>query len=417
MSESPAMTRPSAPDNPADPPSRAPVGPTADRDRSLAPDLARGSVLLFIALANVWGYLYGHQVNGAYRPTDGTGLANVVDFVVSLVVDDRSRPMFATLFGYGTWHMLRRQREAGASPQRARRLVIRRNGWLIVFGVVHAALLFEGDILGVYGVSGLVALLVWNRTRRTKIVAGSLGLFAGVAAAVVIAFLFFAPGDDVVTAGDDYLREMLSRTVGAGIGLALIAVLPVFLAPFLIGAAMAEGGLLERPWDHRPLLRRLALSCVLAGLAGGLPTALTAAGWWAPSGAVQALLHALHLVSGTACGVGYLALFGLWSARRRGADHRGFAVSALAATGKRSLSCYLMQSVILAPVLSAWGLGLGGRIGTPAAYLIAAMTWLATVAFAVLLERAGRRGPAEVVLRHLTYHGLRRPRVAPRVTH
>jgi uncharacterized protein len=81
-------------------------------------------------------------------------------------------------------------------------------------------------------------------------------------------------------------------------------------------------------------------------------------------------------------------------------------VTALAAVGKRSLSCYLAQSVLFAPVLAAWGLGLGAHLHSATMALYATGVWLATVVLAYLLERAGQRGPAEVLLRRLAY---RRP--------
>ena len=79
----------------------------------------------------------------------------------------------------------------------------------------------------------------------------------------------------------------------------------------------------------------------------------------------------------------------------------------MAAVGKRSLSAYLHQSVVMA-LLAAWGLGLGARLGSAPAALIAIAIWLVSVIWRAALERAGRRGPAEVVLHRLTY-GARSP--------
>lgn len=47
--------------------------------------------------------------------------------------------------------------------------------------------------------------------------------------------------------------------------------------------------------------------------------------------------------------------------------------------------------------------GLGTSLGTAAASAIAVGTWLATVLFAEVLRRAHRQGPAESLLRRLTY--------------
>ena len=100
-----------------------------------------------------------------------------------------------------------------------------------------------------------------------------------------------------------------------------------------------------------------------------------------------------------------MALFGLIGHRMhpRGTSRPGRSASAVTAVGKRSLSCYLVQSVICAPLLAAWGLGLGGTFGSAAVALFAVGVWLLTVVLAYLQERAGQRGPAEVLLRRLVY--------------
>ena len=38
---------------------------------------------------------------------------------------------------------------------------------------------------------------------------------------------------------------------------------------------------------------------------------------------------------------------------------------AVAAVGKRSLFCYLAHSLLFAPLLAAWGLGLGALLAAP----------------------------------------------------
>ena len=59
--------------------------------------------------------------------------------------------------------------------------------------------------------------------------------------------------------------------------------------------------------------------------------------------------------------------------------------------------------MLCAPLLSAWGFGLGAVLGSAQLALFAIGVWLVTVIVAYALERAGRRGPAEVLLRRLVY--------------
>lgn len=121
-------------------------GPAATDERALAPDLARGSMLLFIALANTVWYLWAAPTAGlgtAHPVAEGT-MDRAIQFFTVMAVDMRSYPMFAFLFGYGMVQLVRRQETSGVSPRAVDSLLRRRNLWLAAFGLVHASLLFVG---------------------------------------------------------------------------------------------------------------------------------------------------------------------------------------------------------------------------------------------------------------------------------
>ncbi len=395
-------TSPVAPNVPFDTRSAAAAvvaGPVPASQRSWAPDLARGAVLLGIALANVGLYLHGTETGPGHRPVDGSTVDRSLDLVVTLLVNDRSRPMFALLFGFGLVTMARRLDERGVAPRRRRSVLVRRQLWLIAFGSLHAALLFEGDILGIYGATGLVVLLLLQRRPRVLLRWGTVSL-------VLLGVLYAAVelGPDFPAAPSGYLASMAERTVTWIGGVLGGTALLIVLAPMLLGVVMARAGLLDRPWEHVPMLRRLAVAGVAVGVAGSLPYALVVARVWEPATVVTGVAAAVHVVTGTAMGVAYVCLFALWAARlhETSTPRRG-APAVLAAVGERSLTCYLLQSVMLAPLLAPWGLGLGEGMGTAAAYGTALSVWLVTVAVAWSLAASGRRGPFEVLLRRLTY--------------
>jgi uncharacterized protein len=377
----------------------APVGPTTRAERSLAPDLARGSVLLFIALANVSVYHYGRELGVGYRPADGSGLDRTLDLLVAMLVDARSYPMFAMLFGYGMVKVLDRQLRAGRTVGAGQRLLVRRNLWLLAFGAGHATLLFFGDVLGAYAVTGLLAVLFV--TLRTRILA-----WIAAASLVPLTLAFglsrlFPAGEGILTT-DDYL---LSAVFRFGIWVSNLVFVGAFfglMAPVLIGVLLARSGLLDRPWEHTRRLARYAAGGIALGAMGGLPFALEVARWWDAPPALSVLTASLHALTGVAAGFGYICLFGLVAAGLRGRGAPG-PLRALAATGERSLTAYLLQSVALAPLMSAWGFGLGAELGSAQAYALAAGVWLATVLVATGLAAAGNRGPFEIVLRRLMY--------------
>ena len=400
---------------------RAATAPTPTTERSIAPDLARGAMLLLIAIANAPWYLW------ASDDSDPSPLDRVVQTLALIAVDGRTYPMFAFLFGYGIWQLYSRQIAAGVSRREARRLLRRRHWWMLAFGFVHAALLWMGDIVGAYGLAGL--LLVWifldRRDRTLKawaVVLTCVLALAGVAAALIGPLVPLGSEMDSDLGGlpspmaeSNYLLSIALRLsvwslltpVQGLIGL----VVPVAI---LLAILAARHRVLEDPLAHLPLLRRTALIGIGVGWGVGIVIALQSAGVLGIPAVFDLAVGVVQFLSGLFCGVGYVALFGLISARLERRGITGRVAGALQAVGKRSLTFYLAQSVIFAPVMSAWGFGLGAQLSQWSIALWAVGTWLVTVALAVVLERKGQRGPAEWLLRRLAYPARPlRPRLAP----
>jgi len=166
----------------------------------------------------------------------------------------------------------------------------------------------------------------------------------------------------------------------------------------------ARQRILEEPGAHLPLLRRVAVVGLAVGWGAGLGHALEHLDVLVVPDQVFWVFTVTQLVTGLFGGLGYVAVFALIAHRiaERRATNRP-AVVAVTAVGKRSLSCYLAQSVICAPILSGWGFGLGGVWGSAAVAVFAVAVWLVTLGLAYAQERAGQRGPAEVLLRRLVY--------------
>ncbi|GIE36910.1 hypothetical protein Ait01nite_099550 [Actinoplanes italicus] len=381
----------------------ATAGPVGARDRALTPDLARGLMLALIALANSVVYLHDRPY-GVRQHIVESGLPDrIVSVLTVTLVDARAYPMFAALFAYGVVQILQRQRAAGLTEPEAKSLLRRRSRWLIVFGFAHALLLFPGDILALYGVTGFLLIALTRVRDRTLLAAAGLWL---VVVAVLQGAAYTMPSDggrsffwSFETAGPLAalaLRpvEWLMTPVGlVGVGSAVLA-----------GTWAARRGILTDPAAHRPLLVRTAVIGMVVAVAGGLPAGLAVGHFWEPAGPLILWgLSALHAVTGIAGGLGYAALIAL--AALRIGDRPGPVARALAATGERSLTFYLFQSVVFVVLLTPlpYALGLGSSLGTAATAALAVATWLVSVLIADAMRRRNVRGPAEVVLRRLTY--------------
>lgn len=392
--------------------------------RAPAPDLARGAALLLIAVANAHTFVTHRGIGVRTYPLDPSGVDAWLAAAQLTLVDGRAYPLFALLFGYGIAGLARRAARAGAGPDQVLALVRRRGGALFAVGAAHAVLLWHGDFVAAYGLIAVVLAPVLVRGSTAVLV------LTGVAATTLLAVLY-APvaltrsdaasaspslvAPDVVSAAVERFGEWLfGNLLISAVGLAGAAV---------AGVLVARAGWLDDPARHRRALRRVAVLGIGAGVVGGLPLGLVAAGAWTPSEPVALMVGVLHAVTGYAAGAGYAALAGLVVARRTrsagaapdgpGAVYRspgdagpvpgGWVARALVALGRRSLSGYLAQSVAFVALFPAWTLGLGAGLPLWAATLCGAGVWLVTVVVAVVAGHRGHRGPAEVLLRRLTY--------------
>jgi uncharacterized protein len=375
--------------------------PVARTERVLAPDLARGAMLLFIALANAANFAFAGQPG-----LDGTprGLQRVINFLMATMVDARAYPVFAVMFGYGLVQLWRRQSARGAD---ARRVLLRRNAWLVAFGFAHATLLYFGDFLAAYGIVGIAAtLLLLRRSDRFHRIV--LWLWAAQTAALVtlaMKALDASPGRVTLTdqanpslSAGSYAQSVLDRLQEWPVHTA--SVLP-FIVVVWLGIWAGRHRILENPAAHRTLLRGTAVVGLGITFLGALPYALVAAGAiHVDSASVQAM-QTLQLASGTYGGPGYVALFGLLAIR---VSRSRPMVRSVAALGQRSLSGYLFQSVAWTLLFAPFMLDLGGSTYVAAAAGLG--VWAGSVAVARMMDDRGYRGPAEVVLRRRVYGRL-----------
>lgn len=386
-------------------------------NRAMAPDVARGVMLLLIVAANTPWYLFRPNAAMAVaHPLDGNVFDKVTQFLLIVAVDMRALPLFAFLFGYGMVQFLESRLARGLEVRAIRRMLRRRHLAMIGFGLAHAALLFQGDILGTYGLLGLILTpLLFFRTDRIVriclvVMLVLLGLFAALmliggimllATNTPVAEVGYNAGD--IAAEPDYLVSVMDR-VRAWVP-ATTASLLVFTVPaaILTGWLSARRHVLDQPWDHAPVLRRTALVCLPIAWVGGLPLALQHVELIPVPHEVDFMFIGLHELTGLFGGFGYAALFGLLAVRARHRGSLGAAGRYVSALGRRSLTGYLLQPVFYAPLLAGWGLGLGAHLGSAACLALSAVIWAITVAVAHTLEVRGQRGPAEWLLRRLTY--------------
>lgn len=371
--------------------------------RLLAPDLARGFMLLLIAMAYAGVYVgapFGVDASGE-RPLD-----RIATFGSVLFLDNRAFPMFAILFGYGVAWSVGRRTTRGVPAKETRRGLRRRALYLLLFGAVHAFLVYPGEILTSYGLALLVTgFLLFRSVRATRITLALTGAFYLVAVPLTALLAEVAGREQVsVVAGYAEPTDWLGRLLG-------LPVTPLFLAIgyplfFLVplGYLAGRARLFEKTESRRGLLRPIAWGGLAVSLAGALPSALIITGVLEVGTVAAGLLIGLQILTGVAGGAAYAAFFAIGS--RRLASLSRNLTRAVAALGQRSLSFYIFNSVVVALVLHPDLVGLGTRVGAFGGLVVAALSWTLSVALAVWMEDAGRPGPLEQLMRR-AIHGHR----------
>jgi uncharacterized protein len=374
-------------------------------ERKLTPDLARGFMLLLIAMAYAGMYLTADDIGGYGEPFGGTAADRAASAAAALFLENRAFPLFGVLFGIGMVMMIDSARAKGRSDEEIRRVIRRRSLWLLVFGLLHAALVFPGEILAAYGLAGL--LFGWLLFRSDRAV--------DTATWIAIAYYTLVVGGGTLAAGlageseswkggiagYTTLEDWISRSAGA-VGAPLISVLffPMIIL-VVLGIRLGRKGYLQDPDSRVPALRKAATIGVSVSVAGALPHTLAGLGVVDVPDAASMPLFGLQILTGVAAGVGYAALFALIGRRlQRRSDP---ITKALAAAGQRSLSVYLFCSVGVALLLHPDLIGLGDHLHRAGGMAVAFGVWTVGVALAAWLAAKGRRGPADALLRKLAY--------------
>ena len=157
----------------------------------------RGFALLGILAMNIVHFGWGEAVYD--NPTLGGGFEGtdrVVWFFNHLVFEGKMMTIFSMLFGAGLVLMDQRAASRKASVLG---VYYRRVLWLLAIGLVHAYLIWSGDILVLYAECGLLLYFFRNLSPRTLIITG------------VACLLLFVPVMLGIAGGLDYMKAAAAR--------------------------------------------------------------------------------------------------------------------------------------------------------------------------------------------------------------
>lgn len=377
-------------------------------------DALRGFALFGILLANILYWSGWVLVTDTERQAMAGPAGQIWQYRFHhLLVDGKFYTLFSFLFGLGFAVQLDRLERRGEDGLRIYR---RRVLFLLAIGLIHSLLIWDGDILTLYALLGLLLPFFRHLPDRLLLAWAGLLIFllpiTGVASFGALGWhperSFYALSDAILAAfgwrpGADIALRMLPDASISDVVLwnfsgtpfswglrietwRIPKVLGIMLLGLWAGRRIWARGLLD---DCRLLRRVLA-----GGLLIGLPANLAYAAF--PDQDQSSLAS---MVGTVPLALAYAAAFALaWPRAQR-------VLGLLAAPGRMALSNYLLTSILGAVIFYGVGFGLIGTLSPMEFYGVAvAMFTVQTIASHWWLSRHSQ-GPAEFVWRRLTYAG------------
>jgi len=402
--------------------------PVSESDRIDSLDVLRGFAVLGILSINIGSF----AMPGAayFDPTawgNLTGANYWIWWVSHVLADLKFMAIFSMLFGAGILLMAERHESRGRPSSG---LHYRRMAWLIVFGLMHAHLLWYGDILVWYGVTGLFIYLFRHRSPRTLITCAIISWIVG--SSVMVAGGLSAPswppevaaeivGDlkptAEVTAAEiaayqgGWLQQMEHR-VPAAVGMETETYL--FWAVWrvsglmLMGMALFKLGVFSAKSSARTYLTFIGLALLV-----GIPVISYgvarnfAIDWRAPDffflgsqfNYWGSILVALGWVSGVMLACRTPAFRSL--------------TDRLAAVGRMAFTNYIMQTIICTWIFYGHGLGLFAQVERTTQTAVLLGVWAFQLIVSPIWLDRFHYGPLEWLWRSLVYTRRQRFRRSP----
>jgi uncharacterized protein len=368
--------------------------------RVAALDHLRGLSILGILMVNAIGFAQPVEVYDHPNLIPLTAADETVWTIIEVFFHDKFITAFTLLFGVSTFLV-------GADPRAlsekwlplfglksattGSKVLQRRLLWLVLFGLIHGALIWCGDILLLYAVCGLI-FSRWRHMQWRRLL--SLGLLVFVIGAVTVEW----PQSGGTTLDPAEIARMRSGFAGslmANFGEwgahflpAILAYLPITLGGMMLGLGLFRSGFLKGEAPVRVYWVSIAVAVICLGV---VFAAVNAAGPWAAM--VNGLLS-LPVVLGYASA---LILVG-----RSGVGR--IVLHPLACAGRMAFTNYLCQSLIMTAIFyGGRGPGLFGTMGFAALVPIVVTIWVGQLLFSTLWLQWFRYGPFEWGWRSLSY--------------
>lgn len=406
-------------------PGKPAIVPIQQAERVQIVDILRGFALFGILFVNMT--LFSRPFQSMLMAADATApwYDRAGEWLIHFLGESKFYSLFSLLFGLGLTLLMDRieARRGKFVPLYMRRLLI-----LFGIGLIHAFLIWVGDILILYAVIGFLLILFRKARPRTlltwAIVLMSLPLLftAGATALVELgrsvpegaaqidqAFAEVEAGyvADIERAGRVYPSGTFAEiTAQRAYDYTSMGTMSFFalgfnvLAMFLFGVWFGKRQVFQNLETNRPFFRRL----LTWGLLIGLPANALYATLIMPISRFQTSWNALLAMAALTIGAPLLSLAYVSTlALLAGTPAWGKRLSVLAPVGQMALTNYLTQSIVCTLIFYGYGLGLFGKLGMAAGIGLTIVVYLLQIPISHWWMRRFQYGPAEWLWRSLTY--------------
>lgn len=390
------------------------VGPVSLSERILFIDVLRGVALFGILAANMRGFfapLDAYMNIGALYHGRADLLAQGF---IDTFIQGKFISIFSFLFGMGFAIQMSRAKERGA---RFMGFYPRRLMALALYGLIHGILIWSGDILLTYSLSGAMLLCFRNRQQKTLLWwAGGL-LALPIVGSTIMVSLYFSrfrrarmkpePVDlqKLYRVIDIYAHGTVRQILGQN-WVEWTRELPTqrfaiyALALFLLGMWVWRAGIVQRLEEYRPALKRVCAWCIPVGLILSAYVAVVKA--VIPPGTVSVWSwfgQTLWLPGSHVLSAGYVSGLALIFLREESRNY----LRPFAAVGRTALTNYLAESVLCTLFFYSYTTGWYGRIGPALGLVPTVVLFGAQVVVSNWWLKRYRFGPMEWLWRGMTY--------------
>jgi uncharacterized protein len=334
-----------------------------------------------------------------------------------LLIEAKFYSLFSLLFGWGMTVQMARAEKRGV---KSGRLLVRRLLVLLMFGLIHAILIWSGDILVLYAQMGLLLLLFRKKSDRTLLIASALALLFSIVMRIpggamdafregyanILSFMHHRTVGPNVIANGTYAqitRLRLEDTLSGEANI-LYHIGNVF-AMFLLGMYVAKRRILHDIEKNQRLIWGTMIVGLTVGLTFNAAAVVVLVGQsWVPAAYYDVLRVGFRTIGAPFLMLFYVSalvmLFQRPSWRER--------LAPLANLGRMAFTSYITQSVVATLIFYSYGLGLYGRTDPTFALFLTVVIYIAQIRFSGWWLARYQYGPLEWLWRTLTY-GRRPP--------